>query len=128
MPLSASKFAETDPSWSIVDSNSKDKSELIEERKANLPLPEQPPVPSDFNSADARTVNVGSGGISSDISHGAGSESGLREPATGGDDAAATVGREAKDNLGGIPNDAVTRDKKDHSNTVQTTNEDAAAS
>jgi hypothetical protein len=31
--------------------------DLVDERKANLPLPDQPPVASDFNSADARTVN-----------------------------------------------------------------------
>ncbi|WPH02589.1 Hypothetical protein R9X50_00545400 [Acrodontium crateriforme] len=37
---------------SIVDS-AVDKNARIENRKANLPLPEQPPRPSDFNSADA---------------------------------------------------------------------------
>merc|ERR1711988_69820 len=37
------------------------KDQTIEERKANLPLPEQPPATSDWNSADASTVNVGSG-------------------------------------------------------------------
>ena len=37
------------------------KADQIEEVKQNLPLPEQPPVKSDFNSADASTVNVGSG-------------------------------------------------------------------
>jgi hypothetical protein len=51
--------------------------------KANLPLPEDPPTASDWNSADGRTVNVGSGGMEADVSDMAkGSESGLREPAT----------------------------------------------
>ena len=101
----------------------KSKSEIIAERQANLPLPEQPPQPSDFSSADARTVNVGSGGISSDISAGGGSSS-LREPATGDSDVRASgeewktntagseVGRTAKDNLGGLPSDAVTREAR----------------
>lgn len=47
-----------------------------------MPLPEQPPVASDWNSADARTVNVGSGGVESDVSYGNGSDSGLSGPAT----------------------------------------------
>lgn len=60
------------------------KQEKIDRVQANLPLPDQPPVASDFNSADARTVNVGSGGVSSDVSTGryGGNESGLRGPAT----------------------------------------------
>ena len=93
-------------------------SQTIDERKANLPLPEQPPVASDFNSADERTVNVGAGGVESGISHGGGS---LREPATGH---AGSSGREAKDGLSGIPNDAVTRDQKDHSGLQNTTGKD----
>ena len=80
------------------------KQELIDERKSNLPLPEQPPKPSDFNSADGRTVNVGSGGVESDISTGDASTTGLRGPATrasgvreeGGADVK-SVGMEAKD-------------------------------
>jgi hypothetical protein len=91
--------------------------DLIDERKANLPLPDQPPVASDFNSADARTVNVGSGGQESGISSGGS----LREPATGD---ASGAGREGKDGLGGIPNDAVTRDQKDHKGLAQTTGKD----
>ncbi|KAL5119664.1 hypothetical protein ACEQ8H_002510 [Pleosporales sp. CAS-2024a] len=89
---------------------------LVDERKANLPLPEQPGAASDFNSADARTVNVGSGGLETGISSGSGS---LREPATGDASGAA---RQAKDSLSGIPNDAVTRDQKNHSGLEQTTN------
>jgi hypothetical protein len=56
--------------------------ERIERVKANLPLPEDPPGSADLESADARTVNVGSGRISDDISENKGSDSGLREPAT----------------------------------------------
>jgi hypothetical protein len=75
---------------------------LIDERKANLPLPEQPPVASDFNSADARTVNMGSG------------KEETSEMTTGG-------AREAKDGLGGIPNDAVARGSKDKAGLSETT-------
>ncbi|KAI9819687.1 MAG: snoRNA-binding protein [Thelocarpon impressellum] len=103
-------------------SGAQSKAEIIEERKANLPLPEQPPVPSDFNSMDARTVNVGSGGVQSDIST---SSSGLREPAAadssvrvdGNEGKTSTapdgaVGRQGKDGLDSLPRDAVTRDAK----------------
>ena len=63
------------------------KADLIAERQANLPLPEDPPTASDWNSADARKVDVGSGGIEADIdSSGEGSTTGLREPASKGSD------------------------------------------
>ncbi|CDM33142.1 hypothetical protein DTO013E5_5673 [Penicillium roqueforti] len=45
---------------SIIDQNTNKPAE-IEKTKANLPLPDQPPVASDFNSLDQRTTNVGSG-------------------------------------------------------------------
>merc|ERR1712029_22245 len=84
----------------------------VDEVKSNLPLPEQPPVASDFNSADARTVNVGAGGLEGDISaSGHGNET-LREPATGDVGAA------------GIPNDAVSREAKKSKGLVDTTNPD----
>ncbi|KAK8189041.1 hypothetical protein HDK77DRAFT_474184 [Phyllosticta capitalensis] len=103
----------------------------VEERKANLPLPDQPPVASDWNSADASTVNVGAGRVASDISHGAGNDS-LREPSsadsnvrTSGETGFPTtdinVGRTAKDGLSGLPNDAVTRDAKNHAGLSNTT-------
>lgn len=60
----------------------KTKAEIIDERKAALPLPEQPPVASDWNSYDQRVTSVGSGAVEGGIAHGAASESGLREPAT----------------------------------------------
>ncbi|KAI0528322.1 hypothetical protein F5B22DRAFT_31229 [Xylaria bambusicola] len=82
------------------------KTKKIEEVRSNLPLPEQPPVASDWQSADARNVNVGTGGVSSDVSTGAGSTSGLREPASKADADLSKVGRQGKDNLEGPPKDA----------------------
>jgi hypothetical protein len=102
---------------SIIDSKSN--KDIIVERQANLPLPEQPPRASDWNSADGRTVNVGSGGVEDDISYGS---SGLREPATGdssvrtdGDEWKTNtapdsgVGRQGKDDLEGLPKDALAK-------------------
>lgn len=93
--------------------------DTIAERQAKLPLPEQPPVASDWNSADASKVNVGSGGVSSDVSYG---KSGLRGQATeessvrlDGDATGKStapssgVGREGKDNLDGLPTDALAK-------------------
>ncbi|KAL8747582.1 MAG: hypothetical protein Q9190_000566 [Brigantiaea leucoxantha] len=98
------------------------KEELINERQQNLPLPEQPPVASDWNSADASKVNVGSGGVESDVSYGGGSDSGLRGPATSDSSlrtdgeqfdvntsAPGKIGREGHDNLDGLPADAKTK-------------------
>ena len=73
-------------------------------------------MPSDWNSADASKVNVGSGGVESDVSYGGD----IREPATS-ESAARTdgeafnknsdqprgVGREGHDGLGGLPKDAL---------------------
>ncbi|KAK4693609.1 hypothetical protein P7C71_g3828, partial [Lecanoromycetidae sp. Uapishka_2] len=108
---------------SIIDQNSKPKQEIIDERQANLPLPDQPPVASDWNSSDSSKVNVGSGGVQSDVSYGAGSESGLRGPATSdssvrtdGDEynklssePSSGVGRQGHDGLDGLPEDATKR-------------------
>ncbi|KAL2052288.1 hypothetical protein ABVK25_007447 [Lepraria finkii] len=116
--------AESEPSLmkSIIDENQpKSKAELIDERKANLPLPDQPPVASDWNSSDSSTVNVGSGGVQSDVSYGAGSDGGLRGPATSdssvrtdGDEfnknagePSGGVGRQGHDGLEGLPEDAL---------------------
>ncbi|RMZ70670.1 tubulin gamma chain [Pyrenophora seminiperda CCB06] len=96
----------------------KGNTQAVNEAQSNLPLPDQPPVASDFNSSDARTVNVGSGGQEDSIASGGGA---LREPAVG---AGAPSGREAKDGLGGIPNDAVSREAKDHSGLADTTGKD----
>ena len=108
---------------SIVDANAEDKEALIAERQAGLPLPDAPPVASDWNSADASVVNVGSGMRQDDVTAGIqGDSSGLRGPATAesavrtDDDSVATasmnVGREAKDDLGGLPSDALSSGKK----------------
>lgn len=108
------------------------KKEIIEERKANLPLPDQPPTASDWNSADDRNVDVGSGGQVDDIPAG----SAMREPASAesavrvdGEEwktnvAGSNVGREAKDDLDGLPNDAVTRDTKNKPGLTDTTGAD----
>jgi hypothetical protein len=113
---------------SIVDQADQNKADLIEERRSNLPKPEDPPVKSDFNSTDPSTVDVGSGRVSDGFSHG---NDALREPATG-DSAARSadatlgqgVGREGKDGLSGIPNDAVTREAKHKAGLADTTGKD----
>ncbi|KAL9075956.1 MAG: hypothetical protein Q9161_001350 [Pseudevernia consocians] len=103
-------------SESIIDQNSKPKSEIIAERQSNLPLPDDPPVASDWNSSDGSKVNVGSGGVEGDISYGGD----IREPATS-DSSVRTdgetfnknssqpqgVGREGHDGLDGVPKDAL---------------------
>ncbi|MCJ1329198.1 hypothetical protein MMC10_005876 [Thelotrema lepadinum] len=83
----------------------KSTAEIVQERQANLPLPEDPPVASDWNSADARTVNVSSGSRQDDISVGKASESGLREPATT-DEVDSNIGRQGVEGLDGPPKDA----------------------
>lgn len=93
--------------------------QAVNEAQSNLPLPEQPPVASDFNSSDARTVNVGSGGQEGSFVTGDGA---IREPAVGA--SGISSGREAKDGLGGIPNDAVSREAKNHSGLADTTGKD----
>ncbi|KAE9375656.1 hypothetical protein N431DRAFT_370351 [Stipitochalara longipes BDJ] len=97
-------------------SGQQSKADLIAERQANLPLPEDPPVASDWNSADARTVNVKAGERQTDISMGEASAVGLREPATQGsgvreEDGAdlSGVGRQGKEGLSSPPKDATTR-------------------
>ncbi|CAK4030585.1 Hypothetical predicted protein [Lecanosticta acicola] len=118
---------------SITDTADKNKPEIINERQANLPLPDQPPGQSDFSSADSRTVNVGSGGNASNFSYG---NDALREPATGdsavradpsvtgGNVLGQGVGREAVDGLGGLPNDAVAQGSKNKENLADTTGKD----
>lgn len=63
-------------------STKESKAEQIDRVKANLPLPDQPVggASADLQSADQRTVNVGSGGVNAKL--GTESSSGLREPAT----------------------------------------------
>ncbi|KAK8930260.1 hypothetical protein MANI_113571 [Metarhizium anisopliae] len=64
----------------------KSKADRIAEVQANLPLPDQPPTASDWQSADARNVNVGAGRTEAHVGTDNGAESGLREPATKGED------------------------------------------
>ncbi|CAI7623422.1 unnamed protein product [Penicillium bialowiezense] len=45
---------------SVIDQNTNKPAE-VEKTKSNLPLPEDPPVASDWNSMDERTTAVGSG-------------------------------------------------------------------
>ncbi|KAI0012670.1 hypothetical protein F4779DRAFT_614394 [Xylariaceae sp. FL0662B] len=92
-----------------VKNMTQSKADKIEAAKANLPLPEQPPVASDWNSADARKVNVGSGAVQSEISTGAASDAGLREPASKDDADLGGVGRQGKEGLEGPPKDARAR-------------------
>ncbi|PGH11539.1 hypothetical protein AJ79_04796 [Helicocarpus griseus UAMH5409] len=104
---------------SVIDSQT-DKAKVIEERKANLPLPEQPPAASDLKSADIRTTGGGSGARSG-IGPGE-SETGLQEPATADSGVRTSgeqfkkntaplsqVGREGKEGLEGLPKDARSR-------------------
>lgn len=61
-------------------SEQESEADRIDRVKANLPLPEMPEgVSGDLESADARTVNVGSGGVNVKLGTGG---SALREPAT----------------------------------------------
>lgn len=82
------------------------KDQKIAETQANLPLPQDPPVASDFNSADARTVNVGSGRsvAEGNIGTNDGSKAGLREPASKETQDLSNVGRQAVE--GQLPKDA----------------------
>ena len=81
-------------------------------------MPEQPPTASDWQSADQRTVNIGSGEgpLSGEYNNA------LRDPATAsssvridGDEwhhstaPLGNVGRQATENLDGLPRDALAR-------------------
>lgn len=101
---------------SIIDQN-QNKQKEIDETKANLPLPDQPPTASDWNSADQRAVNVGSGRFEGPRS-GEG-DSALREPATASSSVrvdgaelhqptapTGNVGRQGAENLNDLPSDA----------------------
>ncbi|BDD64305.1 hypothetical protein MPDQ_003888 [Monascus purpureus] len=101
---------------SYIDRNV-DKRREIDENKSNLPLPDQPPVPSDWQSSDSRGINVGTGGVEGPIS-GEGN-SALRQPATAVSSARVSgeelgrntepgedVGRQGKDHLDRLPKDA----------------------
>lgn len=80
----------------------------IERVKAHLPLPEDPPVEPDWNTADARSVAVGSGRFASDISYGDAASAGLREPASARREEIdySGIGRQGHDRLPTPPRDA----------------------
>ncbi|KAK4121340.1 hypothetical protein N657DRAFT_623677 [Parathielavia appendiculata] len=86
---------------------SQSKADKIETVKSNLPLPENPPVKSDFNSADTKTT-AAAGVSAGDVSTGPGVTSGLREPATKGSDETdmSKIGRQGKEGLEETPKDA----------------------
>ena len=85
------------------------KEQKIDEVKANLPLPEDPPVASDWQSADARNVNVGSGGVQAPIGTGVAAEAGLREPASTDPQDLSNVGRQGVEGLSHPPKDAAAK-------------------
>ncbi|EYE99146.1 uncharacterized protein EURHEDRAFT_408400 [Aspergillus ruber CBS 135680] len=113
------KDSEVSALKSMVNENT-NKSKEIENHRSNLPLPEQPPTASDWQSADQRTVNVGSGSREGPLS--GEYNSALRDPATAsssvridGDEwhrstaPSGNVGRQATENLDGLPKDALSR-------------------
>lgn len=87
---------------------SESKSEQIDRVKANLPLPEDPPKPPDFNSADARTVNVGSGRTEGNMGTSTGAAAGLRGPSTKSSEEVdmSKIGRQGVEGLEHPPKDA----------------------
>lgn len=102
---------------SIVDQKGPYKPEQIEQTKADLPLPDQPPTASDWTSADQRAVNFGSGRLEEPVS--GENNSALRGPATASSSArvdgaelhqstapTGNVGRQGVDNLNDLPMDA----------------------
>lgn len=83
------------------------KQSRAEENRANLPLPEDPPAESDFNSMDQSTVNVGSGRVESHAGTGPHSTTGQQALNTKQAQAdMSKIGREGKENLDGPPKDA----------------------
>ncbi|KAF4978746.1 hypothetical protein FZEAL_4939 [Fusarium zealandicum] len=67
----------------------------IADTQANLPLPDQPPVASDWQSADASTVNVGAGKEQAKVGTDSAAQGGLRGPASKGEDMdMSQIGRE----------------------------------
>ncbi|KAK2022988.1 hypothetical protein LX32DRAFT_628910 [Colletotrichum zoysiae] len=88
---------------------SESKADKIERVKANLPLPEQPPVAPDWQSADARNVNVGSGRTEAPISGNQPEASALRDPSSTTNVDLSKVGRQGVEGLDGPPRDAIAK-------------------
>lgn len=104
----------------MADQENSSKGQQIEDHKSNLPLPEQPPTTSDWRSSDQRTTGVGSGAHEGPLSGQNDTSNVLRGPATATSGARedgaelhkqtqpmSDVGRQAKDNLEGLPRDAL---------------------
>lgn len=102
----------------MVDQNT-DKGKEIEETKSNLPKPEQPPVSVP---PDTRAMGVGSGAHEGPLSHQNDTSNALHGPATAGSSVRESgselhkhtqpmgeIGRQAKENLGDLPKDALRR-------------------
>jgi hypothetical protein len=86
------------------------KEQKIAETQANLPLPETPPVAPDWQSSDARNVNVGSGGVEAHAGTDSAANAGLRGPATKGEDMdMSSIGRQGKEGLDSVPKDAAAK-------------------
>ncbi|KAM3528933.1 hypothetical protein MY4038_005641 [Beauveria bassiana] len=87
------------------------KSEQIDRVKANLPLPEDPPRAPDFNSADARTTNVGSGRTEAPLGTEDASTAGLRGPNTKRSENVdmSNIGRQGVEGLSQPPKDAASK-------------------
>lgn len=106
----------------MVDQTNNNKNEQIEAHKSNLPLPEDPPATSDWSSANQSTVGVGSGAHRGPLSGQNDTSNELRGPSTAvsgvredgaelhkNTEPTGSVGRQAKENLGDIPRDALAR-------------------
>ena len=106
---------------SIIDSNTQSKADLINERVAGLPKPEQPPVASDFNSADA-SIAKGSGAISGTTGQ-SGPETAQSSVRVDGE-ALKTNTAPGPDAARGtpLPNDAVAQGSKNKADLANTTN------
>ncbi|KAA8631602.1 hypothetical protein SMACR_07838 [Sordaria macrospora] len=94
------RFFSNTSNINTTEMSTQSKADKIEEVRKNLPLPEQPPVASDWQSADERNVNVSSGRFSGDVSNGPGVTSGLREPTSsdGANIDMSNIGKGEKDN------------------------------
>ncbi|KAF4880891.1 hypothetical protein CGCSCA1_v000263 [Colletotrichum siamense] len=92
------------------------KADKINKVQQNLPLPEQPPVASDWQSADARNVNVGSGGDAErKIGTETASTSGLREPASKAAEDLSSIGRQGNDlGIGRVEELPLDNTKREH--------------
>ena len=102
----------------MVNENT-DKSKQIDEVQSNLPLPEQPPTASDWQSFDERNVNIGKRGPDEPPSDEY-NDSALRGAATTASsvrtsgeewhkitEPLSNVGRQGKDDLDSLPRDAL---------------------